>query len=79
MASLALMASVVVLIVLIIGPLTYILSKLYWIPTILIWIIGLGSIAMGIWWLLLPIPAIKYYGLIDIFCGYKAIAARREK
>jgi hypothetical protein len=79
MASLALAASIVFLGVLIIGPITYILSLFHWIPDLLILIIALLCIAVGIWWLLLPIPFIKYYGLVDIFCGYKAIAITQKK
>lgn len=79
MASLALFASIIFISVILIGPLTYILSLFTWMPKMIVWILGLGSIIIGIWWMLLPIPAIKYYGLVDIFCGYKALSGTNKK
>lgn len=79
MASLAVLVSLIFLSVIVVGPLTYIISLFRWMPNIIIYLLGIGCIFIGIWWLMLPIPAIKYYGIVDIFCGYKAIAMRQEK
>jgi hypothetical protein len=79
MASLALIVSLIFLFVLFIGPITYLLSYSRYIPNIIIYLLGIACVLIGLWWLFLPIPMIKYYGLIDMFFGYKAISQRSEK
>lgn len=73
MASLALLVTILFLIVLFIGPATYILSRCRIIPKIITDILGLLSILIGIWFILLPIPSTRFLGLIPIFLGYKSI------
>lgn len=79
MASLALMAGLMFCVVLLFGPVSYLISLFRWMPNFIIYSLGLLSIIIGVWWMLLPIPAIKYYGLIDIFLGYKIMADRMGK
>lgn len=79
MASLALLASLVFIIVLLIGPVSYTISLLNWMPKVITYLLGLACILVGIWWFLLPIPAIRYYGLLDAFLGCKIIFNNGKK
>jgi hypothetical protein len=78
MASLALIVSMMFIFVLIIGPLSYLFS-VYFPSYFLTRILGLIAILTGIWWLLLPIPSIRYYGLLDIYLGYLALVRKQKK
>jgi hypothetical protein len=78
MASLALVVSLLFLLVLLIGPTVYILSLFHWMPNVLIYLLGIMCVLIGIWWVSLPLPMIRYYGLVDIIIGYKVIANRRK-
>lgn len=79
MASLALLVSLIFIIVLLIGPLSYVLSLFDWMPRFIVWVLGLSCIFVGIWWFLLPIPAIRYYGLVDVFIGLKIVLGSSKK
>lgn len=79
MASLALVVTVIFLSVLIIGPLSYILSLFNWMPKIIIWMMGLLCILVGGMTFTLPVVVLKVLGLIDIAIGFKIIFDRREK
>jgi len=79
MASLALLVSIIFLSVLIIGPLSYILSLFDWMPRMIVWIMGLFCILVGGTTFTLPVVFLKVLGLIDIAIGFKIIADRREK
>jgi len=79
MAGLALLVSLIFIVVLIIGPLSYLLSLFDWMPKLIVWLLGLSCIFIGVWWFLLPIPAIRYYGLVDIFIGLKIVLDNGKK
>jgi hypothetical protein len=77
MASLALAASIVVLFVLLIGPITYLLSRLNF-PSFIIYPLSILSIISGIWFISIALP-IWYLGLIPIYLGYISISRVRKK
>ena len=77
MASLALIASIVVLSTIIIGPLTYLLSKLHFSSNI-IYILSIYSIINGIWFCSIGLP-IWYIGLVPIYFGYICIQRMQQK
>lgn len=77
MASLALLVSIIVLITLSVGPLTYLLSRLNFPPTI-IYLLSILSIIQGIWFCSIPIPT-WYIGLIPIYFGYISIMRTKQK
>lgn len=77
MASLALLASVVFLFTLFIGPITYLLAKIG-LPSFLIWILAICSIISG-FWLATTLPHIFYIGFIPMYFGYISITATRKK
>jgi hypothetical protein len=79
MASLAILVCIIFLSVLIIGPLSYILSLFDWMPKFVVWIMGLLCILVGGLTFTLPLVFLKVLGLIDIAIGFKIIADRQEK
>ena len=79
MASLAILVSIIFLSVLIIGPLSYLLSLFSWMPKVVVWIMGILCILVGGMTFTLPVVFLKVLGLIDIAIGFKIIADRRKK
>lgn len=77
MASLALVASIVVLFILLIGPITYLLSRLNF-TSIIIYPLSILSILSGIWFTSIALP-IWYLGLIPIYFGYISIHRTSRK
>jgi hypothetical protein len=79
MASLALIVTIIFLSVLIIGPLSYLLSLFDWMPKFLVWIMGLLCIFVGGMTFTLPVVFLKVLGLVDIAIGFKIIADKSQK
>jgi hypothetical protein len=76
MASLALLVTLMLLFVALLGPATYLLSKSVYIPRFVIWIMGLLSIGIGIYWFFLPVNFLRFFGLLTAFLGWKAIESK---
>lgn len=77
MASLALLVSLIFLSIVLLGPATFLLSKSKFIPSFIIWIMGLFSIVLGIWWfLILPLNIIGFLGLFTAYLGWLAIQSK---
>ena len=77
MSSLALLVSLVFLLVILLGPATFLLSKSRFIPSLVIWIMGLFCIVIGIWWfLILPLNIIRFFGLLTAYLGWVAIQSK---
>lgn len=79
MASLALLVTIIFLSVLIIGPLSYLLSLFDWMPKMIVWIMGLLCIFVGGMTFTLPVVFLKVLGLVDIAIGFKIISDRQQK
>ena len=79
MASLALLVTIIFISVLIIGPISYLLSLFSWMPSLIVWIMGLLCILVGGMTFALPVLFLKVLGLIDIAIGFKIILDKREK
>jgi len=79
MASLALLVTIIFLSVLIIGPMSYLLSLFDWMPKFVVWIMGLLCILVGGMTFTLPVVFLKVLGLIDIAIGFKIISDRQQK
>lgn len=77
MASLALVASIIVLFTILIGPIAYLSARLN-LPIIIVYLLSGLSIFTGINFCLISIP-IWYIGLIPIYFGYISIRRVREK
>ena len=77
MGSLVILVTILVLIVLLVGPLALIMSYIKIIPDIIIWVMGLISISIGAYWFILPIPFIvKLPALLAILLGIFAVKKR---
>ncbi len=74
MAGLALLGFFILISVLVVGPVSYLLASFSWMPTLIKYLLALICIFIGAWWFLMPIPAIRYFGLIDIYIGIKIIS-----
>lgn len=79
MASLALLVTIIFLSVLIIGPLSYLLSLFDWMPKFVVWIMGLLCILVGSMTFTLPVVFLKVLGLVDIAIGFKIISGKLQK
>jgi hypothetical protein len=79
MASLALIVTIIFFSVIIIGPLSYILSLFNWMPKFFVWIMGLLCILVGGMTFTLPVVFLKVLGLIDIAIGFKIISDKSQK
>jgi hypothetical protein len=78
MASLAFMAAFVLLFVVFIGPTVYILSWIKIIPSFIVFLFGVISIFVGIWWIFLPLGFIQFLGIFPVILGISAINIRIE-
>jgi hypothetical protein len=77
MESLVILVTILVSVVLLVGPLALILSYIKIIPDMIIWIMGFISISIGAYWFILPIPfVVKLPALLAILLGIFAIKKR---
>lgn len=77
MGSLVILVTILVSIVLLVGPLALIMSYIKIIPDIIIWVMGFISISIGAYWFILPIPfVVKLPALLAILLGIFAIKKR---
>lgn len=77
MESLVILVTILISVVLLVGPLALILSYIKIIPDMIIWIMGLISISIGAYWFILPIPfVVKLPALLAILLGIFAIKKR---
>lgn len=76
MASLALMASIVILFTILCGPFTYLLARLHF-PAFIIYMMSLIAILAGANFCFIGIP-VWYLGLIPIYFGYLSILRVRQ-
>lgn len=79
MISLALLVSVIVLVVLISGPLCFVMSGFNSIPTWFVVAASVLTMFVGLWFFCLPIPAIRYMGILSILLGALSINNRIGK
>ena len=78
MASLALLVSLMLLFVILLGPATWLLSKSNYIPRFIIWIMGILSIGIGIYWFFLPVNFLRFFGLLTAYLGWLAIQSKER-
>jgi hypothetical protein len=79
MASLALLVTIIFISVLIIGPISYLLSLFPWISKLVVWTMGFLCILVGGMTFALPVVFLKILGLVDIAIGFKIIVDRHKK
>ena len=78
MASLALVVALMFMTVLLIGPLSYVLSSIKLVPNWIVWIISLLSMFVGAYWFVLPTGILRFVGLMSIGLGYLALRKRNN-
>lgn len=71
MVSLALAASAIILLILLVGPLSYLFARIGC-PRFIVYLFSGLSIVCGLWFMTIGIP-IWYIGLFPIYCGYVSI------
>ena len=69
MASLALVVSVIILFIVLIGPLTLVVNLFKFIPSWIKIILAIVCILSGIWFAALPINFMRLLGLIPVVIG----------
>jgi hypothetical protein len=79
MASLALLVTLMLLFVILLGPATWLLSKSVYIPRFIIWIMGLLSIIVGVYWFFLPVNILRFFGLLTAYLGWLAIQSKDKR
>ena len=79
MASLALLVSVIVFWIIVSGPICMIISCVDFIPNTVVWTFSIITIMCGLWFFSLPIPAIRYIGLLSCLLAFFAIRHRQTK
>jgi hypothetical protein len=78
MASLALLVTLMLLFVILLGPATWLLSKSVYIPRLVIWIMGIFSIVIGMYWFFLPVNFLRFFGLLTAYLGWVAIQSKER-
>lgn len=76
MASLALMVTLIILVVLLSGPAVYLICLVPFIPGVIKTILCVATVAVGFYWLMMPVGIMRALGLLPIFCGIKALDKR---
>ena len=76
MASLALLVTLMLLFVILLGPATWLLSKSVYVPRFIIWTMGIFSIVIGIYWFFLPVNVLRFFGLLTAYLGWAAIQSK---
>ena len=75
MASLALIVSLIVISLIILGPMSYVLCSFSWMPKFIKYSLALVCIGVGIWAILIPVPFLKILGLLNLAIGLKIVLA----
>lgn len=73
MESLALVASLLFLVVLFIGPICYGLSFVSMIPNWIVYILSIFTGFVGLWWISLPLNIIRLLGIIPLYLAYISV------
>jgi len=79
MASLVLLASLIILSLIVIGPITYILCSLSCIPDIFRYLMGIACASIGLWAIFIPVPLCRILGLVNFSIGLKVLLASKNK
>lgn len=78
MASLAIIVGIIFLVVLLSGPIIYLISKYHLLPKIIIQILAIITICVGLWWTAIIVTPIRFLGLFTSYLAWKAIKTQEE-
>jgi len=73
MASLALLVTLMIFGIFLFGPFIYFICLLPFLPIFFKKLLAVISIAVGIYWIFLPVSIMRFIGLLPIFCGWKIL------
>ncbi len=79
MASLAIIVSLILVCIIFSGPIVFLLSKFTIIPNYIIYVLSVCTIFFGVWFFLLPITGIRYFGILSSVLAWMAIQNRRSE
>jgi hypothetical protein len=78
MASLALIVGIIFLIVVLSGPILYIIAKINILPYFIIDILAVIVLGLGLWWAFIIPTFIRFLGLLTALLGWKAMMLSRK-
>lgn len=79
MASLALAVTLILLSLILIGPLSYIISSFDWMPLLIKYLLAICCIALGLWSIFIPMPLFQILGLVNLGIGIKILVKPIKK
>jgi hypothetical protein len=79
MASLAIIVSLIFLCLVLIGPLSYILSLFGWMPNLIKYILSIICMIVGLWAVFIPVPLFRILGIINFLIGLKIVLETNKK
>jgi hypothetical protein len=79
MFSLAITVSLIIFCIIFSGPLIFSLSRWTTISNKIIYTLSIITIISGLWFFSLPIPAIRYFGILSAILAYMAMTNRKGK
>lgn len=77
MASLAIIVCVIFLVVLLSGPIVFILSKFTLFPKTIIQLLSMITIIVGLWWFMIMVTPVRFIGILSAYFGWRAIQNSR--
>jgi len=78
-ASLALVVSLIVISLIVLGPISYILCSFSWMPKLIKYLLALMCLFVGVWALFIPVLFIQILGFVNLSIGLKIALAKQEK
>jgi hypothetical protein len=79
MASLALIAGLIFLLLIFVGPFSYIICLFSWIPNLIKYLLGIICIGIGLWAIFIPVPIFQMLGLVNLAIGLKILLRGTKK
>lgn len=79
MASLAIIVSLIFLSLILIGPLSYILSLFGWMPMPIKYFFAILCVIIGLWAIFIPVPLFRILGIINFLIGLKIVLETNKK
>jgi hypothetical protein len=79
MASLAIIVVLIFISLILIGPLSYIISLFEWMPNLIKYFFAIVCISIGLWALFIPVPLFKILGMVNFCIGIKIVLETNKK
>jgi hypothetical protein len=79
MGSLAVVVSIILLCLILLGPITYVISSIGIVPKVIKYLLGIIDVGIGIWALFIPVPMMRILGLVNLSIGIKILLDGNKK